>query len=123
MRAIELSRGPYKVSSIAERAATAALRHDLAWVRERASEAVRMRGRLAAELRMRGFATLPSDANFVLVPLPGAPRIAAAMQAAGVGVRAFEALPGVGDAMRVTAAPWPELQRALDALEEAVRCA
>ena len=71
VREIELSRGPYKVSSIAERAATAALRHDLCWVRERAAEAVRLRARLAAELRARGFAALPSDANFVLVPSAG----------------------------------------------------
>ncbi len=123
VREIELSRGPYKVSSTAERAAEAAVRGDIGWVRERAAEAVRMRGRLAAELHARGFAVLPSDANFVLVPLPGAPRIAAAMRAAGVAVRPFAALPGVGDALRITAAPWPELERALAALEEAARCA
>jgi histidinol-phosphate aminotransferase len=123
VRQIELSRGPYKVGSTAERAAEAAVRNDLGWVRERAGEAVKMRGRLAAELRVRGFATLPTDANFVLVPLPGAPRIAAAMRATGVAVRPFEALPGVGDALRITAAPWPELERALAALEEAARCA
>ncbi len=123
VREIELVRGPYMVSSLAERAAEAAVRNDLAWVRERAAEAVRMRGRLAAELRARGYAVLPSDANFVLVPLPGAPRIAAAMRAAGVAVRSFEALPGIGDALRITAAPWPELERALAALAEATRCA
>lgn len=123
VREIELSRGPYKVTSTAERAAEAAVRGDLGWVRESAAEAVRMRGRLTSELRARGFAVLPSDANFVLVPLPGAPRIAASMRAAGVAVRPFEALPGVGDALRITAAPWPELERALAALDEALRCA
>jgi histidinol-phosphate aminotransferase len=120
---VERSRGPFKLNAVAERAATAALTRDVGWMREQAAEAVRMRVRLAAELRRRGFATLPSQANFVLVPLPGAPKIAAAMRALGVAVRPFESLPGIGDALRITAAPWPELERALEALEEAARCA
>lgn len=123
VREIELSRGPFKVTVTAERAATAAVAHDIAWVRERAWEAVAMRDRLHAELRMRGFAVLPSAANFLLVPLPGATAIAATMRAAGVAVRPFEALPGIGDAIRITAAPWDELAAAIAALEEAVRCA
>jgi histidinol-phosphate aminotransferase len=120
---VELSRGPFKVNSNAERAATAAVRNDLAWVRARAVEAVALRDRLADGLRALGFSPLPSAANFVLVPVAGAPRIAAAMRASGVAVRPFEALPGVGDALRITAAPWPELERALAALSEALRCA
>ncbi len=116
LRDVELSRGPFKVTATAERAATAAVRHDVAWVRARAAEAVAMRERLAAGLGALGLAPLPSAANFVLVPVPGAPRVAALMREAGVAVRPFEALPGVGDALRITAAPWDELECALSAL-------
>lgn len=119
---VELSRGPFKVSAIAERAAAAAVRNDLAWVRERAAESVALRERLADELRALGLSPLPSAANFVLVPLNGAPRIAVAMRAAGVAVRPFEALHGIGDALRITSAPWSELSRALTALKEAMAC-
>jgi histidinol-phosphate aminotransferase len=119
---VERSRGPFTVNRIAERAATAAVRHDVAWVLERAAEAVRLRDRLAGALRERGLSPLPSAANFLLVPLPGAPRIAAAMLERGVAVRAFEGLTGVGDAIRIHAAPWPELERALAALVEAIAC-
>jgi histidinol-phosphate aminotransferase len=119
---VELSRGPFKVTSVAERVATAAVRHDVDWVRARAAEAVTLRERLADELRARGFAPLPSAANFVLVPVPGAPRVAAAMRARGVAVRPFAALPGIGDALRITAAPWNELELALAALTEALAC-
>ena len=123
VREIELSRGPFKLNAVAEAAATAAVTHDLGWVRERAAEAARMRDVLAGALRARGLSPLPSAANFVLVPVPGAVRIAAAMRAAGVAVRPFEALPGIGDALRFTAAPAGETGRALAALEEALRCA
>ncbi len=120
---LELSRGPFKVGALAERAAAAAIASDLGWVQSQAAEAVRMRGRLAAELHARGLPTLPSAANFLLVPLPGAPAIAARMRTLGVAVRPFADLPGIGDALRITVAPWPQMQRALAALEEAMACA
>jgi histidinol-phosphate aminotransferase len=120
---LELSRGPFKVGALAERVALTAITRDLDWVRANAAEAVRMRGRLAAELRLRGFATLPSEANFLMVPLPGSAAIATAMRGLGVAVRPFSALPGIGDALRISVAPWPEMERMLAALEEAVRCA
>ena len=123
VREVELVRGPYRVTLTAERAATAAVRGDVGWVMARAAEAVALRERLAVELRTMGHSPLPSAANFVLVPIAGAVRVAAHMRAAGVAVRSFEALPGVGDALRITAAPWPQLERALAALSEAMRCA
>src|SRR5690606_15838606 len=43
---VQKSRGPYKVNALAERAALAALREDLEWVRERAREAISVRERL-----------------------------------------------------------------------------
>lgn len=114
--AIEKARGPYRVNAAAEAAATAALAHDVPWVRERAAEAVRMRERFADALRAAGFAPLPSAANFVLVPVADAGAAAAALRARGIAVRAFAALPGVGDALRITVAPWPLLERVLAAL-------
>ena len=66
---IEKARGPYKVSGIAERVALAALRNDLEWVRTHIAGAKESRARFAAELSAPEFASLPSEANFVLVPV------------------------------------------------------
>lgn len=108
--------GPYRVGTLAERAAVAALRGDLPWVRARTAEACAVRDRLAEALRELGFAPLPSAANFLLVPVAGAAATAAALERHGVRVRAFPALEGIGDALRVTVAPWPLLERLLAAL-------
>ena len=120
---VEKSRGPYKVNAIAERAATAALREDMDWVRARIAEARTNRDRLRDALIAAGLAPLPSAANFVLVPVPNAGAVARRMREAGVAVRPFEALPAIGDALRITVGPWPLLESALRALEEARRCA
>jgi histidinol dehydrogenase len=114
------SRGPYKVGALAERAARAALTEDLPWVRAVVAETVVLRARLAAALGELGLAPLPSAANFVLVPVPGAAAVAARMRARGVAVRAFTALGGVGDALRIAVAPWPALEACLDALRGAL---
>jgi histidinol-phosphate aminotransferase len=119
---VEKSRGPYKVSMAAERAALAALAHDRTWVTERVVDTRTSRDRLAESLRMLGLAPLPSRANFVLVPVPRAAAVARRMREGGVAVRAFEALPSIGDALRITAGPAPMMERALAALEEALTC-
>jgi histidinol-phosphate aminotransferase len=117
--AVEKARGPFKVGAAAEAAALAALAHDQAWVRARAAEAVACRERFAAALAGAGFAPLPSAANFVLVPVADAAAADAALRARGIVVRAFAELPGVGDALRVTVAPWPVLEPVLAALRAA----
>lgn len=118
--AVEKSRGPYKVSALAERAALAALGDDdEAWVRERVTEAVENRERLGAELRRRALAPLPSAANFVLVPMPDAMERAARMRELGVAVRPFSALPAIGEAIRISVGPWEMMERFLEALDEA----
>jgi histidinol-phosphate aminotransferase len=119
---VEKSRGPYKVSTVAERAAVESLRHDRGWVADRVSEARRSRDRLAESLRSLGLSPLPSEANFVLVPVPGALAVARRMRERGVAVRAFQGLALVGDALRITAAPVPMMDQALAALEDALRC-
>ena len=116
---VEKSRGPYKVNAIAERVAHAALVHDMGWVRGKADEAVENRDRLADELRARGLRPLPSQANFVLVPVAGAAAVGGRMRALGVAVRPFPALAGVGDALRISVGPWETMETCLDAFDRA----
>ncbi len=114
---IERSRGPYKLNALAERAAVAAMTRDREWVVARAAEAVANRDRLAAALATRGLVALPSATNFLCVPTARAMDYAAAARTAGVGIRAFAALPGIGGALRITAGPWPIMERLLAALD------
>lgn len=117
----EASRGPYRVGALAERAAVAALTEDLDWMRDRAAAVRRDRDRLVAALTAMGLRPLPSSANFVLVPIADAAACAARLSAAGVAVRAFPGLTGIGDAVRITVAPAPGLDRAVAALRVALR--
>ena len=120
---VEKSRGPYKVSTVAERAAVESLRHDRSWVAERVADACQSRDKLAESLRSLGLRPLPSQANFVLVPVAGAPAVARRMRERGVAVRAFQGLPLIGDALRITAGPAPMTDQAVASLDEALRCA
>ena len=120
---VEKSRGPYKVNALAERAATAALREDMPWVRAHVAEAIENRERFAQALAARGLEPLPSRANFVLIPVRDARTACRCMRDRGVAVRPFEALAHVGDALRVTVGPWPLLEAALRALDEVLQCA
>jgi histidinol-phosphate aminotransferase len=116
-------RGPYALAAPSERAAAAVLRADAAWVARRVALVRRDRARLGAALVALGLAPLPSHANFVLVPVRDATTLAQRLEAAGVRVRALTALPGIGDAIRITVAPWRELRRLLAALAEVLACA
>lgn len=120
---VEKSRGPYKVSALAERAAVAALHEDVSWVHAHVVEARANRDRLATALRELGLAPLPSGSNFVLVPVADAQAVATRMRERGVAVRPFSALPGLGDALRITVGPWDMMEAALRALAEALPCA
>ena len=115
---IERSRGPYKLNSFAERAAVAAMTDDAGWVVERAAEAVANRIRLADALSVMGLNPLPSATNFLLVPTPKAVVLTARLRANGIGIRAFRNLPGLGDAMRITAGPWPIMERTLTVIAD-----
>ena len=115
--AIDRARGPYKVGGVAERLALAAL-SDEEWVRARVVETIELRARFVRELAQRGFAPLPSEANFVCVPVRDARGAVETMRARGVSVRAFPGLPGIGDVLRISIGPWPMLERCLGALEE-----
>jgi len=122
---VEKSRGPYKVNAVAERAALAALGDGLDWAREHIAEAKTNRERLTLELAGRGLAPIPSEANFVLVPITNANARARHMRTLGVAVRPFEGLPAVsealrasgGSALRISVGPWDMVDAALIALD------
>lgn len=116
---IEKSRGPFKLNAMAERAAVEALTTDAGWVSARAKDAVASRDRLATELRAIGLAPIVSAANFLLVPTPRAFELADALRETGIAVKPFRGLTGVGDAFRITAAPWPVMERVLAAIKGA----
>jgi len=115
---LERARGPYKLGAIAERAAIAAL-EDRDWVRDRIAEVKSSRVRFVEQLVSLGFSPLPSDANFVLIPVIDAEAFADRMREHGVSVRAFPKLPHWGDALRISIGPWEVMERCLAALRVA----
>ncbi len=121
IRELEKSRGPYKVNRLAEGAAVAALDDAEGWVPGVLAATIEGREHLVAGLEARGYAPLPSGANFVLVPVPDAPALTAALRDRGVAVRPFPALPGIGDAIRVSVGPEHELESFFASLDETAR--
>lgn len=128
-RTVERARGPYKVSALAERAVLAvfeATTDGVDWVRARAGLAIDNRERLIAALAQAGFGSLPSAANFVLVPTARALEIAQSLRARGVSVRSFSELPleidalarGEGSALRIGVGPWDMMETMLSVLRE-----
>jgi histidinol-phosphate aminotransferase len=120
VREVEKARGPYTVSAVAERAVTAALTEDLAWVRAHVALARESRARLSTALAALGLDVLPSAANFVMVRTARAAALARRLGEAGIAVRLFTGLPVVGDALRIGVGPWELMRRALDVLEPAL---
>lgn len=117
---VEKSRGPYKVSRLAAEAAAAAIRDEEGWVARTVEECVANRARLHVELERRGRAPIPSGANFILFAAPtGRARDdALALRAAGVGVRPFVDIPGMGEGLRVTVGPWSLMENFLHAFDD-----
>lgn len=118
IREIEKARGPYKVNAFAAQIATAVLHNDRAWVEQHIQEAIQNRTRFTTALRELSLSPIPSDANFICVPVSEATRIDTAMRERGVAVRAFQQLPGIGDALRIAMGPWPMLDECLRVLRE-----
>ena len=117
---VEKSRGPYKVSHVAERAAVAALEDQSGWADRIREEILVNRERLAAELRLRGLNPHPSQGNFILIPVEpaNAEEVNRALQEHGVAGRPFPRLPEAGDALRITIGPWNMMERFLWALDQ-----
>jgi histidinol-phosphate aminotransferase len=116
VREIMKARGPYKVSGVADRAAIAVLENDQPWVAEHVADVVANRARFRKELAQRGISSLPSAANFVLLPVKDCAAVSRELRLLGIGVRALPALPGIGDAVRIGIGPWDLMERCLDAL-------
>jgi len=118
---VEKSRGPYKVARVAAQAAAAALRDEEGWITRTVAECVENRTRTEALLAQRGLEPVPSRANFILFRAPGgsARTDALAIRDRGVAVRPFAGdMPAGSDALRVTVAPWPLMERFRAALDD-----
>lgn len=117
---VEKSRGPYKVGQVSEHAAIAALQDTSGWAEGIRGEVVRNRERLARELRARGLKPLPSQGNFLLIPVEPASAIEVnrALRDQGVAGRPFPNLSDLGDALRITIGPWDLMERFLAALDQ-----
>jgi histidinol-phosphate aminotransferase len=119
IREVEKSRGPYKVSAVADAAARGILSADSAWVADVVAQTVTHRGRLAERLEDLGLTFWPSAANFILIKLPAgrtASEMNTALRARGVAIRPFANLPHAGDCIRVTVGPWEMMESFLTAL-------
>lgn len=118
---VEKSRGPYKVSAVAEAAARGILSADRSWVDEVVALTRENRAHLAQRLAGLGLKIWPSEANFILIKLPdgaGAAAIHQSLRARGVAIRPFPAVPHAGDCIRVTVGPWEMMEQFLTALTE-----
>ena len=121
VREVEKSRGPYKVNSLAERAAMVAITDDRVWVEEKIEEVRANRARFTERVKALGLLPIESSANFVLVPVSASRQICARMVRAGVAVRVLEKLTGIGDALRISIGPWPMMEDCLAALEASLQ--
>jgi histidinol dehydrogenase len=118
MAELEKTRGPYKVGTAAEKAAITALTTDRAWASARVQDILKLRSRFVEALKSRGFTVLPSEANFVLVPLAEpSEAFANRMREGGVSVRAFPGLLNIGEAIRITIGPWDMMEACLEAMK------
>ncbi len=120
---VEKSRGPYKVSQLGALAAVAALGDISGWADGIRHRTLQNRDRLAAELRSRDLHPLPSQANFLLLPVApaGAVEVNDALRERGVATRPFPQLPDLGDSLRVTIGPWDQMETFLSALDGLLR--
>lgn len=107
---------PYPLSSLAARAAEAALDRE-ATVRRRCDRLVRERERARAELQGLGLRVLPSDANFLLFFVDHPARIQRELaETHGIVVRDRSRLPRLAGGLRVSVGRPEENDRFLEAL-------
>lgn len=122
VRRIESALGPFRVSAPSCLAACAALTHDLEWLATQVAAAVAVRDRFVNEVQGRGgWRVWSTRANFALVAPAddGAglvDRAVTRLTGRGIAGRHFRALPGIGDALRITVAPWPIMEPVVELL-------
>ena len=129
IREIERSRGPYKVSRLADVAAIAALTHDRSWMNRIVAEARANREQFRTLLQTIGLEPLRSSANFVLVPVCDPMTVGAAMRERGVSIRPFQRLAFAqgaslaktdGGAIRITIGRWEQMEKTFRAIKESL---
>ncbi|MBB3033812.1 histidinol-phosphate transaminase [Alteriqipengyuania lutimaris] len=119
--ALNRIRGPFNVTGAAQAGALAAL-GDQDFVKRSREENARLRKVFVARLDAlgnRGIATVPSEANFVLVRFPDQPtaeRVRDAIADAGYAVRHLPGQ-GLGEALRITIGREEDMARVGDAIE------
>ena len=116
---VEKSRGPYKVSAVADAAARGILSADAGWVQQVVGLTRVNRARLAERLAQLELTFWPSAANFILIKLPDgstASDVNATLRTYGVAVRPFANVPHAGDCIRVTVGPWEMMEKFVLAL-------
>jgi len=105
VESLEKARLPFTINRLAQTAAIQAL-ENLDYFREICKEIVSERSRLADELRRIGLRPLPSDANFIMVRLPGgldSNEFVQELASKGIIVRSLKGLMGLsGEFFRVT---------------------
>lgn len=120
---LEKARGPFALTTLSERAALAALTHDLPWINSAVQRVVSSRDQFVSALRAAGYSPLTSHANFVLIPTRDSTAAMRALRSHSIQVRHFHGLGAIGDALRISVADWPVMQRVLEVLQENVPCA
>ncbi len=115
--AVARARGPYKVNSLAERCAIAALREDQEWMRRTTSAARESRDRLQAAFHgFDGVKVWDAHGNFVFLEVgERAPALQQAFRDCGIGVRVVDGVGGVGAALRIGVGPRPLMDRVITA--------
>ncbi|MBQ9941980.1 MAG: histidinol-phosphate transaminase [Christensenellaceae bacterium] len=118
MDCIRDSFNSYPLDAIAQEAAAAALA-DEAYTAGVLKEIMTTRAFTAAELEKRGFAVLPSSANFVFAKPAGmeAQKVQAALKERGIFVRWFSGA-RVRDYLRITIGRRDQMEQLLSALDE-----
>ena len=115
--ALERVRMPYNINALSQAAAVFALDHP-EWWQAMTEEVWSEREQLRAALeQMPGVAVWPSEANFLLVRVSGAPAIHAALRERGVLVKLLEGQhPALEGCLRLTVGTPTENQALLEAL-------
>ena len=112
---IAKTRDSFNVDSIAQALACAAL-GDRAYAERRWADVRRERDRLTEALRRRDYLVPDSQANFVLVQVPGARDVFDRLRERGIFVRYFDQ-PRLDECLRVTVGTPEQNDRLLDAMD------
>ena len=117
---VDKGRGPFVVTSVTSAAAAAAISSASSWLADTIAETCVNRDRVRDSLLHRGYRVPRSASNFIFIQLPVEELSDTAMrlERCGVRVRPFQSESPRGDGLRATVAPWDQMQRLLDGLDQ-----